>query len=72
MATLAKRRADQETSVATMGFPPIAPRVSPMLRQRNRMIGLMLASVAALMFIAIVTMAVLFHLAEAHHVLKTF
>lgn len=73
MATLVARNEDQ---AAPAGGPAqtvrIAPRASIMLRQRNRMLALMLASAAAVMFVAIVTLAVLFHLAEAHHALAGF
>lgn len=39
------------------------------LRQRNRQLAAVLAGVAAAVFVTVVSLALMFHYAEAHHLL---
>jgi hypothetical protein len=39
------------------------------LRQRNRQLAAMLACVAAAVFVTVVSLGLMFHYAEAHHLL---
>jgi hypothetical protein len=49
------------------------PRRAPIVpRQRNSVLGLLLASVALAMFVFVFVLAVFFHYAEAHHLLAKF
>jgi len=43
----------------------VRPRPKP--RERNYILGFALASVAAIMLVAVVTLAMFLHYAEAHH-----
>jgi hypothetical protein len=70
MATLATRNHDREAPAPR----PVTPAVPPAsaLSRRNRLLGVVLASVAAAMLAAVVAVAVLLHYAEAHHALSNF
>lgn len=49
--------------------PCAEPPARTALRQRNRMLAAALAGIAAAMLVVVVTLAVMFHYAEAHHVI---
>jgi hypothetical protein len=51
---------------AARGGRPAAPPA-----RRNRLLGLVLAGIAALAFVTCVTLAVLVHYAETHHMLAS-
>jgi hypothetical protein len=48
----------------TVPSPRRPPRVP---RERNRVLGILLASVASCVFTLVVTLVILFHYAEVHH-----
>jgi heme A synthase len=49
--------------------PAKAPPANRPLRRRNRLLALLLGSVAVLGFVTVLSLAVLLHYAEAHHLL---
>lgn len=63
----AARSDDQQASAAESAHA--APPAPVTLRQRNRTLALMLACVVGAMFVTVFTLVVLFHYAEAHHML---
>jgi hypothetical protein len=63
---------DRERPVVQPDAAPVPRRVPTVPRQRNSVLGLLLASVALAMFVFVFVLAVLFHYAEAHHLLAKF
>jgi hypothetical protein len=67
-ATSAKRQDPRPTTVSRFLPPPKGPRRGRVRRQ-NRLLAFLLGSVAALGFATVLSLAVLLHYAEAHHLL---
>jgi hypothetical protein len=69
-----RRRRGQGTELAKDESPqPVAmpARAASRLEARNRQLAAVLACVAAAVFVTVVLLAVMFHYAEAHHLLDT-
>lgn len=60
---------EQESRRASAERAPGVLRVPTAPRQRNRVLGLLLASLALTVFVTVFTLVILFHYAEAHHLL---
>jgi len=62
---------DEKRTVATASATADRPvrRAAPVSRQGNRTLAATLASVAALVFLTAVALAILIHYAEVHHIL---
>ncbi|MFZ3238780.1 MAG: hypothetical protein WA417_15185 [Stellaceae bacterium] len=69
------RNRTEDSTSAERDEPPLrtAPRLPPpakrSLRRQNRLLALVLGSVAVLGFATVLSLAVLLHYAEAHHLL---
>ena len=67
-ATSAKREDPRPARVSRFLPPPNGPQRGG-LRRQNRLLAFLLASVAGLGFATVLSLAVLLHYAEAHHLL---
>lgn len=68
MTTHAAGNKDREVSSAPGEPAHPAARAAIMLRRRNRLFAIMFACVAIAVFVVVMTLAVLYHYAEVHHV----
>ena len=52
--------------------PQSGPQVANTLRRRNRILALMLATVAGSIFVLVLCLVVMFHYLQAHHVVPAW
>jgi hypothetical protein len=69
VATISGHETLQKAAPLQVTAATLARPVASGVRRRNRMLAMLLAGVAAFSFAAVLTLAVLLHYAEAHHLL---
>jgi hypothetical protein len=69
MAEAAQPIEESESGKAAAPVRPFRLRPRPVSKLQNRMLGLVLGSLVLLVFVTVITLVLVFHQAEAHHVL---
>jgi hypothetical protein len=69
MVEAAPSIAESESGTAAAAAQPFRVRPRPVSTLQNRMLGLVLGSLVFLVFVTVITLVLVFHQAEAHHVI---
>ena len=69
MAVAASPENPPDPPVARAPAPRPAVRAAVISPQRNRLLAIVLASVSGFVFVTVITLALLFHYAEVHHLI---
>lgn len=65
-------KTEPKAAAPSGAVPRSGPRVAGTLRRRNRLLALMLATVAGSVFVLVLCLVVMFHYLQAHHVVPAW